>query len=461
MMSSFKKVLLAFALGATALPVTSAWTQAPAAAAPAQSGACVKGEPRKAKGSMGEGTYRKLDKVNKLIVENKNDEALAVLGEMAGKDGYNGYEKALILQTQAYVYGGLNKYDKAVEIFEKVLAMDVLPQPAWENMLYNTGQLYLAANKVEKAIKTLETYMCKAQGTIAADARVALASAYADRKRWREAVNQMDLALQTAKTPKESWLQLKLGLHFELKEYTKCAEVLLLLISVAPSKEDYWKQLSSILFEIKNDRESMAVLALADRQGFINEEKEFKNLANVYLLMEIPFKAGSILQRGFDAGAIKPEEKTLNMLADSWYLAREYKRCEAALKKLAEVTGKGNVYFRLGNLAVEDEQWKKAIDYLGQAKAKGSDKPGQIAFMSGIALFNLKDVEGARKQFSIAGTHDDTRGQAVAWMNYVDQVENAKLQAAAAQKALEAARKEREERAAKFEKMMSGGGSGG
>src|SRR5262249_43776067 len=153
---------------------------------------------------------------------------------------------------------------------------------------YNVGQLYLAGGKTDKAIKTLESYMCQAQGTISADARVALASAYAEKQRFREAVNQLDKALETAKTVKEAWLQFKLGLHFELKEYPKCAEVLLMLVSIAPAKEDYWKQLSSILFELKNDSDSMAVLALADRQGFINEEKEFKNLANVYLLMEIP-----------------------------------------------------------------------------------------------------------------------------------------------------------------------------
>lgn len=424
----------------------------------AQGGKCEKGPTRKAKGSMTEGTYRKLDKINKLIVDNKNDEALGQLREMQEKGSYSGYEKALIMQTQAFIYGGMNKYGKAIEMFEQVLALDVLPQPAWESMLYNTGQLYLADGKIDKAIKTLESYLCQAQGTIAADARVALASGYAEKKRWRDALNQIELALQTAKTPKESWLQFKLALHFELKEYPKCAEVLLQLIGIAPAKEDYWKQLSSILFELKNDQESMAVLAVADRQGFINEEKELKNLANIYLLMEIPYKAASLLQRGFDSGAIKPEEKVLTMLADSWYLARESKRCEAALKKLAELTGKGDVYFRLANVAVEDEEWKKALDYIDKAQSKGGvSKPGQMALLAGISLFNLKDNVNARKQLSAAGTHDESRSQAVAWINYIDQVEAAKAQAAAAQKALEEARKEREERAAKFEKMMSGG----
>lgn len=414
---------------------------------------CEKGPARKAKGSMTEGTFRKLDKINKLIVDNKNDEALAQLREMEGKDSYSGYEKALISQTMAYIYGGQNKYGKAIELFEKVLAMDVLPQPAWESMLYNTGQLYLADNKTEKAISTLERYMCETHSKPAPDARIALASAYAEKKRWRDALSQVDQALEGLKTPKESWLQLKLAIHFELKEYPKCAAVLVQLIEIAPAKENYWKQLSSILFELKNDQESMAVLALAERQGFIDDEKEIKNLGNVYMLMDIPFKAASVLQRGLDSGVIKPEEKVMSTVADAWFLAREYRRCEAALKKLAEFTDKGDVYFRLAQLYIEDEEWKKALENLDKAQAKGNKNPGKAAFMAGVALFNLKDIDNARKQLAIAGSHDDTRSQAVAWLNYISQQEAAKAQAIAAEQALAEAKKEREERAAKMNKL--------
>jgi hypothetical protein len=440
-----RHLLLALAVFGMAVPVSDAW---------AQGSQCVKSSPRKAKGSMTEGTFRRLEKVNKLIVDNKNDEALADLREMSEKSSYSGYEKALILQTMAFVYGGMNKYGKAIEIFEQVLNMDVLPQPAWESMLYNTGQLYLADGKIDKAIKTLEEYMCQAQGTISSDARVALGSAYAERKRWRDALNQVEKALEGVKAPKESWLQFKLALHFELKEYPQCAETLLQLIGIAPAKEDYWKQLSSIFFELKNDQQSMAALAVADAQGFIDEDREIRNLANIYLLMDIPYKAAVLLQSGLDKNVLKPEEKLLTMLADAWYLAREYKRSEAALKRLAELTGKGDVYFRLAQLSVEDEQWKKALDYVAQARAKGATKIGNLALMAGIAQFNLDNVAEARKELSTAGADDDVRGQAVAWMNYIDQVESSKAQAIAAQKAIEEARKEREERAAKFEKMM-------
>ena len=405
------------------------------------------GEPRKAKGSMTEGTFRQLDKINKLIVENKNAEALVELNKMS--ENKSGYEKAMVLQTMGYVHGGMNNYKKAVEVFQQAVDMDVLPQAAWEAMLFNLGQLYMAADLTDKAIATLERYLCEARGTISPDARIALASGYAEKRRWRDAIGQIDQALAaTVGKVKESWMLFKLAGHFELKEYGKCAEVLLTLVSIAPAKEEYWKQLSSILFELKNDKDSMAALALAERQGFINEEKEFRNLANVYLLMDIPFKAGRVLQKGLDAGALKAEEAVLTQLADSWFLAREYEKCETALKKLAEITGKGDVYFRLGQLYLEDEQWKKAIDALAKAAEKGAKKTAQSAFMAGVASYQLKDVAGARNYLLKASQQDETRQQALQWLNYISQQEAAEQYLKDAKAAIEAKEAEAKAKAA-------------
>ena len=67
------------------------------------------------------------------------------------------------------------------------------------------------------------------------DAHILLASMYTDRKQWRDALKHTDLAVVKARPPKESWLQLKLALHNELREFQRCAEVLVHLIAMARS----------------------------------------------------------------------------------------------------------------------------------------------------------------------------------------------------------------------------------
>src|SRR5690606_18816458 len=99
------------------------------------------------------------------------------------------------------------------------------------------------------------------------------------------ALEQVDLALSKADRPQEQWLQLKLALHYELKQYAQCAEVLVQLVALVSNNADYWKQLSGVLLEMDQREDSLAVLALAERQGLLRSEDDLRNLANVYLLL--------------------------------------------------------------------------------------------------------------------------------------------------------------------------------
>lgn len=381
--------------------------------------------PRKAKGSMTESGFRQIEKVQKLIVEGKNDEALAKINEVIEKLS-GAYDKAIALQTKGYILAGTNKYKEAIKVFEECLATDAFPQQAWEQMLLNIAQLYAASDMHEKAITSLQRYFDEAYGTINAEAYILMASLLAEKKRYSEALPFVDKALAQVSNPKESWLQLKLAVHFELKQYAQCAEVLIRLIALAPVKEDYWKQLSSVLFEIKNDKDSLAVLALAERQGFINEEKEFRNLANVYLLMDIPYKAGQLLQRGIDGKQVPADEKALQTLSDSWIMAREYSSAEKSLRQLAELANKGDNWFRLAQVYVEQENWTKALDTLEKAQTRpGLTKEGEVAFLAGVAAFNIKDNKRARENLQRALKHEETRKNATDWLAHIGQQEEA------------------------------------
>lgn len=378
---------------------------------------------RKATGTLSEGTYRQLERIHDLIAKNKNGEALEKANALAGRTSSD-YEKAVLQQTIAFIYVSQNNYKGAINAFESALKLDALPQQPYEQMMFNLAQLYYQDGQSEKAIKWLEQYFAEAKGTPPADAHILLASIYAERKQFREALGQVDQALAKVKEPKESWLQLKLALHYELKQFPQCAEVLLRLINLVPEKEDYWKQLSSVYFEIKQDKESLAVLALAERQGFIDTESEFRNLANIYLLMEIPYKAAGVLQRGLDKKALKADEKTLTLLGDAWTMAREYSKAEPILKQAAQISSTGENFFRLGQIYIEDEKWKDAIEVLEKAQAKGGLKrPGDVAFLIGVAAFQSGDRNRAVASFQRAVGFDESRNNATQWLAHVRQLQ--------------------------------------
>lgn len=378
---------------------------------------------RKATGTLSESAYRQLERIHELIAKDRNTEAMERLGAMMERSG-NDYEKAIVYQTAAFVHVSQNNYKAAIKAFETAVQLDALPQQPYEQMMFNLAQLYFQDNQTEKAAALLERYFAEATIAPPADAHILLASVYADRKRYRDALPQVDQAIAMAKEPKESWLQLKLALHYELKQFPQCAEVLVQLVQLAPQKEDYWKQLSSVFFEIKRDRESLAVLALAERQGYLDTEGEIRNLANVYLLLEIPYKAAAILQQGLDRKVLKADEKTLSLLGDAWTMAREYDKAEPVLKRAASVADKGDIYFRLGQIYIEDERWKPALEMLEKAQAKGGlKKPGEAAFLEGVAAFNAGNRARAVDALLRAMNHDDSRNNAAQWLGHVRSLE--------------------------------------
>lgn len=425
---------------ATALLAVSVLAAVPVPSAQAQE---APNKQRKATGTLSEGTYRQLERIHDLIGKNKNAEALEKSQALLERVG-NDYERAIVRQTMAFIYVSQNNYKAAIAAFEEALKLDALPQQPYEQMLYNVAQLYFQDGQTDRAIQRMEQYFAEATTEPPADSHILLASAYADRKRFREALPQVDKALDKVKEPKESWLQLKLALHYELKQFPQCAEVLLKLISVAPAKEDYWKQLSSILFEIQKDKESLAVLALADRQGFLDTEGELRNLANMYLLLDVPYKAAQILERGLEQKVLKSDEKTLNLLGEAWSMAREYTKAAEAYQRAAAISGSGEIYYRLGQVYFEDERWKDVLDVLEKAQAKGVKKPGDAAFLEGVAAFQSGSRKRAVDALRRAQKYDESRANATQWLNHIAQIEETEAQAAIAAAEAKAAKAEEE-----------------
>ena len=385
----------------------------------AQQKACeARKPPRKAKGTISEGAYKRLERVIESIGKGEYAESEKKLKELQ-ESARGDYEKAIVLQTLGFVYASQNKMPQAIKTFEDALALSSLPQQPHEQMMFNIAQLYVSDDKWDKGIKALQDYMAESCNPLP-DAHILLASVYAERKRFRDSLQQVELALAKAKTPKEPWLQLKLALHYELKEYPKCAEVLVQLVALVPVKENYWKQLSGILFEVRKDPEALGVLALAERLGYINEETEYRNLSNLYMYLQVPLKAATILQRGVDDKQVKADEKNLETLGNAWLLAREYKKAEVAMKRAAEVSDKGELYKRLGQIQIENEDWKSALASLTQAQKKGGVKePGELAFLIGVVAVELKDWKRAEEALRTAMGYEKTAKIAAEWFNHL------------------------------------------
>lgn len=384
----------------------------------AQAADCA--NPRKASGLISEPFFRGIENATELIGKKKYDEAIDKLSKIA--EAGNDYEKAVAFYNLGFAYSSKNDLTGAGKAFQNALNLNALPQQQHEQLQFNLGQIYVANSQFDEGIRALEQYMTDACAPIPAEAHIFLANALSEKKRFREALPQIDLALSKSKQVKENWLQLKLALNYELKDFPACAQTLVQLIGLVPDKADYWKQLSSMFFEMKKDTESLAVLALAERQGFIEKPAEVRNLFNIYMLLELPFKAGTLMQESMDKGKVPVDEKNLDSLAGAWINARESVRAETVLKKLAGISEKGEYYYRLGGIYGDDERWKESREMMQKALAKGGvSRPGEAWMRIAVASYNLKEGKEATAALQKAAGFDETRKQAAEWLRHLQE----------------------------------------
>lgn len=368
--------------------------------------------------TLSELTYKRLTKVHELIGEEQYGEALERLEKLEKSVRRNDYENAMVLQTYGFIWAQKGNYSRAASYFQKAIDLGSLPDHQVEQMKYSLGQFHVAVEEYRKGIKVLEEYMRTAKTAIPPEARVLLATAYAQTKQYRRALPPLSKAIRESKKPKESWLQLKLAMHYELKDYKSSAKTLLLLVSRFPVKKDYWKQLSGMFLELRKNADALAILALAERQGLLDADKELVNLTNLFLFLEIPYKAGKLLDNALRTGQVKATEKRYELLANAWLGAKETDKAIAALEQAGKTTSDGELVLRLAYLYVEKEAWPKVIPTLQKARKLGVKEPGNTALLQGIAATEMGDHTAAIKAFSAAMKYDKTREQAAAWLQH-------------------------------------------
>lgn len=368
--------------------------------------------------SLSEDTYADVQAATELLAKQKVAEAIEKLSKLADKG--SDYEKAIINYNLGFAHSSKNDTAGAAKAFAKALSFNALPRAQREQLQYNLGQLYIVTSQYDEGIKTLQEYISTACGVVPAEAHIFLANALSERKRYQEALPQIDLALSKAKEPKELWLQMKLAISFETKDYKGCADALVALISIVPAKPDYWRQLSSMFYEMKENAQSVAVLALAERQGFVQKPNEIKNLYSVYMVLELPFKAGLLMQDAIDKNKLPADEANLESVADAWINARETARAEATLKRLAGMSEKGDYYYKLGAMYGDEERWKESKEMLEKAVEKGGMKRvGEVWMRLAVAQYGLKNTSAAIAALQKAVGYDETRKQAGEWLRHL------------------------------------------
>ncbi len=368
--------------------------------------------------AVGEWAFKRLNTAFEALSKNDYPTAVAALEEMKGSTRLNDHEKALMWQTYGYVYSSQEKYQAAIGAFEKCLAAGGLPEAAQANAQYNLAQLYMMQERFGDAVRILQDWFARTENPTP-EAHYVYALALFQNGDRTGALTQGELALQKAAKPQEAWLQLVLSLYFEKKNYDKSIGVIEKLVNYYP-KPTYWAQLSAVYAQRDDFKRALAALALARRQKMLTGGRELSHMAQLYLYNDIPFAAGQVLEVGLASGEIDGTSQNWRLLSEAWLNARERQKARKPLESAAGRAENGELFLRLAQIQLDEEEWAPAAKSLTGALQKGGLRdPGNASLMLGIAHVNGKKWDAAREAFETAKGHEKTRQSAEEWLKVV------------------------------------------
>ncbi len=373
--------------------------------------------------AMSQAVFENLQEAQELIEAKQYANGHQILKTLRGKTDLSIYESAQIWNLTAYAYYLEERYSEAIKAYEQVLTNADIPEAITQSTLKTLSQLYFTVEDYRKALTTVNRLIAVVKDP-SPDVFMLLGQAHFQLNEYKQAIRPISTAIEKYRTqgkaPQENWLLLLRVCYYELKEYKPMIDVLRQLIALYP-KEQYLLTLAGVYSELGDTRKQLALTEALYESGYVTEPHHVVNLANLYLLHGVPYKAAKVLQKEIDANHVKADDRNLRLLSQAWYQAREDEKAVPPLARAAALAGDGELFIRLAQSYINLDRWDEAADAVRKGLQKGGVKRNDIAnVMLGMALFNQRKLADARSAFALAAKDKRSSKVANQWLAYVD-----------------------------------------
>ena len=381
--------------------------------------------------AMSQQVYEKLTKIQEAVEAEDYSAAEGLLRDMRADSKLSPYEKAQVWNLSGYSYYLQEKYQDAINSYEQVMKQPELPEALVLSTLKTMAQLQFTIEDYPTALATVRRLMA-AVDEPSADVYMLEGQALFQMEKYREALTPIkkavDMFREQGQTPRENWLLLLRVCYFELKDYDNMITVVKELIQYYP-KDSYILTLAGVYSELGDTKKQLALTEVLYEKGLLNTNSHITNLANLYLLHGLPYKAAQVLEKGIDAKIVENNDRNLRLLSQAWYQAREDEKAIPPLKLAAQTAKDGELYIRLAQAYANLDRWKESAEAANEAlRLGGLKRSDQANIMLGMALFNQKLLQQARVAFQRAEKDKRSARAASQWIQYVDsEVKRAEL----------------------------------
>lgn len=363
-----------------------------------------------AKATISQSTYKKLQKVQKLIEKKEYTKALNILNPIVDSD-LNDMSKSYAYQSLANIYIAKDQYKKVSKYYENILSLNALKPEDLERIKFSLSQIYLSSSVYDKSIKySKELLNSKVIKKSVLIENIALAYYYGEK--YRKSIPYIKQVI-THKKKKEEWYRMLYSSYIELKDYKGAITTLKFLVKRYTQKEEYWMQLISIYQTTKKYKKSLATLELAYKKNVVSKKKNIMYFVNILLQNNLYNKAGLLMKDAIAKNIIEDNKKNFNILISCFLNAKNYKE---AIPKLSKSTYANTDKYKLilGNIYFNNSDYKNAISVLKEYKFKKNTKyDGQRYTLIALSSFELENKKQTIKYLKKAASNKYEKRRAI------------------------------------------------
>lgn len=372
--------------------------------------------------AMSQPVHAGLQAAQALIENRQYAQGHAELKKLQGMSELSNYETAQIWNLTAYAFYLQEKYPQSIGAYTRVLRQPDLPPGLVQSTLKTLSQLYFTVEKYDRALVVVDR-LIKVLPEPSPDIYLLKGQAHFQLEQYRDAIAPINTAIarfrEQGKPPQENWLLLLRVCYYELGEFNDMLGILRTLLRHYP-RERYVLTLAGVYSELGNTGRQLALTEALYEDQRLTEPLQIVNLANLYMVHGLPYKAAKVLERETASGRVEDSERNLRLLSQAWYQAREDKKAIPPLAKAAEKSADGELYVRLAQSYINLDRWEEAATAVREGLRKGGVKRADTAnLMLGMAMFNQRKLEAARHAFLAAAKDQRSAKAARQWLSYV------------------------------------------
>lgn len=252
----------------------------------------------------------------------------------------NPYAKAKALSGLALLKYNSGDTKGAIALQKQALALNSLSNDDYFPILYALAQMYVADEDYTQALATLDQWM-QQSGQASADAYALKGNALYRLEKYQDAVTAIQKAKSMTGQPKAGWDQILIASYFAMDKYDEAGKVAEAELAKDPNNAKLLMSVVQIYTNAGEYDKALPLLERARANGQISDETNFVNMAKLYYNIALggkdtqanANKAAQVLEDGMSKGIIKPGKDTYKLLGDSYALAGDNAKADAAYDK--------------------------------------------------------------------------------------------------------------------------------